>query len=139
MQNMSTQTMIHAGAELIAFGGLFFWVHRTTSGLQSQIEERDEKIAKLEEMLGMQQQLLMKHESVFSNIIPGYMSAFQPQQPNTQTVMQPKTTQKPQQKPKPQPKPQPKPPQPKQEEDEINDIDLPGDEFDKELEDELGN
>jgi hypothetical protein len=67
--NLSVQTLIHAGIELLVVGGLAFWVKNKTGSLDTAVDELNKKIAVLESAIERQQQILMQHEAVLRHLI----------------------------------------------------------------------
>lgn len=71
MQAVNTQTLVHVGVELVVIGGLTFWFQRKTSLLQGEIDELREKVAGYENVIQNQGQLLAKHDQLLRQILGG--------------------------------------------------------------------
>ena len=86
MESLDKKTLIHAGIELIAFGGLTVWMMKKTGGLQDKITLLEQENSQLKEALRSHQQALMKHEQILNMIIG------EPPQGNHLREMPPVTT-----------------------------------------------
>lgn len=71
MQAVNTQTLIHVGVELVVVGGLTFWFQRKTSLLRGEINALREKVARHEEIISNQGQLLARHDQILRQIFGG--------------------------------------------------------------------
>jgi len=60
MEHLDIKTLIHAGVEIIAFGGLVFWTNKRISGLSKEIIELRSKVAELEKIVGSMHQFLTR-------------------------------------------------------------------------------
>lgn len=67
--NLSTHTLIHASIELLALGGMAFWMRNRTNAIDTTIEELNKKIAILESALDKQQQILLHHEGAIRHLM----------------------------------------------------------------------
>jgi len=73
MATLDTQTLLHIGIEFVVIGGLTYWQHKNISAVRDEVAELKEKLAKMEEIIASQGQLLMQHEQFFRGV---------PQQPS---------------------------------------------------------
>lgn len=71
MQTVNTYTLAHLGAELVIIGGLTFWFQRKTSLLQDEINQLREKISKHEGFIEHQGQLLARHDQILQSLLSG--------------------------------------------------------------------
>jgi len=147
--NFTTAEMVSNGIKLAVAGSVIYYFVTRFKGLEERLEEAEKKIKAYEEAMKMQSQLIVQHDFIFSKMVPGYTSPLNQQQQNQTQPPHPQTQPPPQKetyergqtqrqtKPKPQqrkpskPKPKPEP------EEEDEEIELPGDDYDEELEEEL--
>lgn len=73
MEKVDMKTLIHVGTELVAIGGLTFWMNKRISSIQSQVSTRDEKIGELETIIQQQSRMLAEHEHVLRMLMKGTM------------------------------------------------------------------
>jgi len=145
MQAVNTQTLVHVGVELVVIGGLTFWFQRKTSLLQGEIDELREKVAGYENVIQNQGQLLAKHDQLLRQILGGGgippIGGPAPGQSGHPPGGHPST--RPPRGPPPGRRPPPggvpgfSPAHPPPQEDE--ELDLPAEELDRLLQEELGN
>lgn len=69
--NIDTQTLIHAGTELVVISGITFWLNKKITSNEDEIKILKEKISKLEEIIARQNQMLISHENVLTAITSG--------------------------------------------------------------------
>lgn len=69
MQNMSTQTMIHMGVELVVAGGIIFWTQKKVSGLTAENLILKGEIEELKEAMGRQAEMLQQHNLILRQIV----------------------------------------------------------------------
>ena len=71
MQAVNTQTLVHVGVELVVISGVTFWVHRKTSLLQEEINDLRDKVAKADDLIERQGQLLARHDQIIRQMLNG--------------------------------------------------------------------
>jgi len=90
MEKVGTQTLIHAGVELVVVGGVTFWLNKKISSLSDEVKSLKEKILQYENIVNQQEQLLLRHDSMLKHIlqIPDDQHTLPPQQRGTQNPPQ---------------------------------------------------
>ena len=66
---INNQLLIHVGVELVVIGGITFWLNKRISSADARVEEMADRIAALENVIGQQQQLLLKHEQILRSLV----------------------------------------------------------------------
>lgn len=79
MESVDTKTLVHVGVELVVVGGLTFWFQRKTALQQEEIDRLKEHLAKAEEVINRQGELLAKHDHIIGQLIGGKPHSSLPQ------------------------------------------------------------
>lgn len=149
MQAVNTQTLVHVGVELVVIGGMTFWFQRKTALLQEEIDQLRDKVTGCEGIIQNQGQLLAKHDQILRQILgsggippiegpvpggqSGGQSGWQSGRPPTGNPSGPSRS------PPSGGSPGTSPAQPPPREVEDNEPDLPPEELDRLLQEELGD
>lgn len=60
--------LIHIGVEIVLLGGITFWFNKRTSSLEEQIGVLTEKLAKHEELITKQGEIITQHENMLREL-----------------------------------------------------------------------
>lgn len=138
MENFDTKTIIIIGVGVVLFGAIIY-VHYKNSSSITDVEDMKKRIVSLEDVIKNQEQIILGHENIFKQLIPGFRQNNQQSQPQPQSQSQSQSQNKPKSSKTTIPKKQTKPLQQIPEEEEEDDTEYPDTDFDELLKEELEN
>ncbi|MDB4769520.1 hypothetical protein OAG24_01005 [bacterium] len=82
LEKLDTKTLIHVASETAAAGLITFWLNKKITSNEVQIQELTKKINEFQEIIEKQDQVIMNHENLLSQMLGGPATHRRPVQPN---------------------------------------------------------